>query len=340
MERVGGGYVVVDLTNDVVAKLASFQPAGFTPFQRTSANSPRSRIGVGDVLAVTIWESGEGGLFSSSATKSVSLPEVVVDRSGKISLPYAGLIPVVDASPVDVQQRILEGLNGRAIQPQAVVTIVKNESNTVVVNGDVARPGRYPLSLKGDRLLDVIADAGGAKFGAQDTYITFIRGEQRGSQLLREVVDSESENVYVRAGDQIYLTHEPKTYTVLGALARPGVYPFGSARVNLLEAVAGAGGLLDERADSTGLFVFRYEPRKVAESVISDWKPVPEGTVVPVVYRVNMRDASAYFFAKAFTIQDKDVIYVANAKGAEIGKVLSMINSARYLANRIDTGAF
>lgn len=328
----GGDYIVVDLDRDIVATLTSFQPQGFTPFRAAGASSPRSRIGVGDVLAITVWESGEGGLFSSSTTKSVSMPEVVVDRSGQISLPYAGLIPVVGKSPIDVQEDILAELQGRAIQPQVTVSIVKNESNTVVLNGDIVKPGRYPLSLKGDRLLDVIADAGGTKFPAQETYVTFIRGEQRGSQLLKEVVDNEADNVFVRAGDQIYLTHEPKTFTVLGAIAKPGLYPFGTAYVSLLEAVAGAGGLLDDRADSTGLFVFRHEPRHVAEA-IAGWRALPAGPVVPVVYRVNMRDASAYFYAKAFSIQDKDVIYVANAKGAEIGKVLRMVNAGRSLAS-------
>jgi polysaccharide export outer membrane protein len=263
---------------------------------------------------------------------------VVVDRSGKISLPYAGEIPVVDMTPRQVQEKIILGLSDRAIQPQAIVNIVKNESNTVILNGDVSKPGRYPLSLKGDRLLDLVADAGGAKTPATETYVTFMRGNRRGSQLLQAVVENEDENVFIQAGDQIYLSHEPRRYSVFGAIAKPGVYPFGSMTVNLLEGVAAAGGLIDERADGTGLFVFRHEPRHVVDSV-APGHGGPDGSMIPVVYRVNMREPAAYFYAKSMMLQDKDVLYVANARTVEVGKVLSLIQlGTRTVGNVLPYG--
>jgi polysaccharide biosynthesis/export protein len=318
-------YVLIDLNHDVVRTLSTFHPTGLRPFASANLRQPRLKIGVGDVLAITIWEAGEGGLFSTAAGKSVSLPSVVVDRSGKISLPYAGDIPVLDCTPHEVQKRIVANLAQRAIQPQAVVSITKNESNTVVLNGEVAKPGRYPLSLKGDRLLDILAEAGGSRSPANETYVTFIRGDQRGSQLLKEIVDSESENVWVRAGDLIYLNHEPKRFSVFGAVLKPGVYPFGTTQINLLEGIAAAGGPLDERADGTGLFVFRHEPRRVVEA-LRPRNRAPQDSVVPVVYRANLREPAAYFYAKAMMLQDKDVLYVSNARTIEIAKLLSLFN--------------
>jgi polysaccharide export outer membrane protein len=318
-------YVVIDLNHDVVRTLSTFHPTGLRSFSATKVKQPRVRIGVGDVLAITIWEAGEGGLFSSAAGKSVNLPTVVVDRAGKISLPYAGDIPVLDCTPHDVQTRIVAKLTQRAIQPQAIVSIAKNESNTVILNGEVGKPGRYPLSLKGDRLLDILAEAGGSKAPANETYVTFIRGEQRGSQLLREIVDSQAENVWVQAGDLIYLSHEPKRFSVFGAVHKPGVYPFGTIQVNLLEGVAAAGGLADERADGTGLFVFRHEARHVVDA-LAPRRRMPSGAMVPVVYRVNLREPAAYFYAKAMVLQDKDVLYVANARSIEVAKVLALLN--------------
>jgi polysaccharide biosynthesis/export protein len=330
-DELGKNYLVIDLNHDLVRTLSAYQTVGLKTFSGAKISHPHSRIGVGDVLTVTIWEAGEGGLFSSSAGKSVNLPAVAVDSTGKISLPYAGEIAVVGSTPIDVQNRIVRGLASRAIQPQAIVTIVKNESNTAVLNGEVVKPGRYPLSIKGDRLLDIIADAGGSKAPASETYVTFIRGGQRGSQLLKNILDEQAENVWVRAGDQIYLSHEPRRYSVFGAVSRPGMYPFGSSQVNLLEAVAGAGGLLDERADGTGLFVFRHEQRKVVDA-IAPLQKTPPGDVVPTVYRVNMRDPAAYFYATAFMLQDKDVLYVANARSVEIAKILGLINLATRAA--------
>jgi len=319
-------YIVVDLGSDVVRKLSSNRGYGLRGFAASKISLPQSKLGIGDILAVTIWEAGEGGLFSNASTKSVNLPAVTVDRNGEISIPYSGVLKVKGKTPVEVEKIIVDSLKSRAIHPQAVVNIVKNETNTIVLSGDVIKPGRYPLSLQGTRLLDVVAEAGGAKAPAQEMFVTFIRGDQRASQSLKAVIDSESENIYVRAGDQVYLSHEPQKFTVLGAVAKPGVYPFGAPQVNLLEAMAGAGGLVDEKADGTGLFLFRHEARKVVDILQPTGQRIPDGPYVPVVYRVNMRDPSAYFYAKAFQLQDKDVLFVANARGVEVAKVLTLIN--------------
>ena len=55
----------------------------------------------------------------------------------------------------------MNALAHKAIEPQAVVTITHNLSNTVTVDGAVSRSDRIPLTTKGDRILDVIAAAGG-----------------------------------------------------------------------------------------------------------------------------------------------------------------------------------
>lgn len=322
-----GDYVLVDINHDTVKRLTEFHPVGLSQrFKLTRAKSPNSLIGIGDVLAITIWEAGEGGLFSNATTKNITIPALAVDRAGSISLPYAGTVKVAGSTPTAVQTMIVKRLADRAIHPQVTVSIVKNESNTVVLSGDVTTPGRQSLSAQGDRLLDVIASAGGAKFPAQEVYVTFVRGKTRGSQLLKTIVENQDENIFVSAGDRIYLTHEPRRYSVFGAVEKPGIYPFATASVNLLESVAGAGGLMDQRADATGIFVFRYEPAQVARSVAPGYDERKFGQVVPVVYRINLRDPSAYFYARGFMVQDKDVLYIANAKGVEFTKVMKMLN--------------
>ncbi|MCJ2044886.1 polysaccharide biosynthesis/export family protein, partial [Methylobacterium sp. J-078] len=68
-------------------------------------------IGVGDFVAVSVWEAGSGGLFSgplvadrfSAGSKSALIPEQVVPRDGAITVPYAGRIQVAGRRPQDVQ---------------------------------------------------------------------------------------------------------------------------------------------------------------------------------------------------------------------------------------------
>ena len=52
----------------------------------------------------------------------------------------------------------------------------------------------------------------------------------------------------------------------------------------------------------------------------------PEGST-PVVYRLDLRDAKSYFLAQRFPIEDKDIIYVANADLNELQKFFTLLNT-------------
>ncbi|HTW53584.1 MAG TPA: hypothetical protein VME45_16960 [Stellaceae bacterium] len=89
--------------------------------------------------------------------------------------------------------------------------------------------------------------------------------------------------------------------------------------------MAKAGGLQDSRSDPAGVFLFREEPVAVLQALGE--KPAamtPDGTS-PVVYRLNLRDAAAYFAAERFPVEDKDVIYIANADVDELQKFFGLI---------------
>ena len=321
-------YVVVDVDADIVNSLAEFDPVGLsTLFSKSSYRSPVSVVGVGDVLAVNIFEAGEGGLFANNAGNGADFPKVAVNRAGKISLPYTGLLAVKGRTTHQIQELIVESLEGKAIQPQAIVNIIHNESNVVTLSGDISSPGLYPISINGSRLLDIIAKAGGAKFPARETYVTFQRGKRQGVQLMKAVIDSLPENIYVSRGDRIYLSHDPQRYTVLGAIKKSSVYTFDAPTVSVLEAIASAGGLLDSRADATGVFVFRYESPKILDSLGIPYGDTIRG-LVPTIYRINMKHAQSYFYAQSFHLKDKDSVYVSNATGVEISKILTLINQA------------
>jgi polysaccharide export outer membrane protein len=319
-------YVVIDVNHDVIRAIGAAHRGGLSRLIRTAAAAPKARIGAGDILAVTVYEAGEGGLFTGKEQRHASFPAVQVDQQGNISLPYAGLMTVQNRTPLEVQKLIVERLQGRAIQPQVVVSIASTESNTFVLAGDVTNPGRYALSTTGDRLLDVVAKAGGSRFPAREVYVTFVRGQQRGTQLLERIIDEQNENIFILAGDRIYINHDPKRYSVFGAVQKPGAYVFPASQVNLLEAMAIAGGLIDERADSTGIFVFRYEPEAVVRAILPDAKHVSGSGSVPTVYRISLRDPGSYFYARGFLVRDKDVLYIANAPGVEIAKVLRLMD--------------
>ncbi|MCJ2121710.1 sugar transporter, partial [Methylobacterium sp. J-077] len=45
--------------------------------------------------------------------------------------------------------------------------------------------------------------------------------------------------------------------------------------------------------------------------------------LVPVVYRINMRDPNSLFTTQAFRMRNRDLIYVSNAPFTEVQKVLT-----------------
>ena len=53
----------------------------------------------------------------------------------------------------------------------------------------------------------------------------------------------------------------------------------------------------------------------------------PREQLIPVVYRLTMRDPKTYFLARSFKMRDKDVLYVANASGAELQKFLTLVGT-------------
>jgi polysaccharide biosynthesis/export protein len=261
-----------------------------------------------------------------------------VARDGTIGVPYAGRLRVLGLKPEEVERAIVERLKGKAIEPQAVVTVTRNVSNTVSVTGEVTNGARVPLTVRGDRVLDVIAAAGGLHIPANEAYIRLMRGNRTASVSFNAVQANPSENIFLRGGDVLSVVRRPQTFTVAGATGLNAVVPFGADSITLDEAVAKAGGLLDYRADPQGVFVFRFESIDLVQQISPDPQQLEDASrsaasanasgVAPVIYRLNFRDASSYFLARKFEVRDKDFVYVANFPASELQKFLGIIGSA------------
>lgn len=253
----------------------------------------------------------------------------VVDEKGTISLPYTGEISVAGLSPVQIQDRIVEQLQGKAIEPQAVVNVARSVNNKVTMAGDLVRPGNYELTLRGDRLSDAIANSGGSRVPAHETTVTVTRNGRSASMSLDDVLKDPRQDIRIQRGDLIVLTQDPKRYTMLGAVQRGGAFPFGSSRFSVLEAVAAAGGPLDVRADPTGVFVFRPESPAVLRALgVDNLDAYPRGANgIPTVYRFNLQETKSQFYAQSFLLANRDSVYVSNAPAVQLSKVLTLFDA-------------
>ncbi|MDI1286675.1 MAG: polysaccharide export protein [Reyranella sp.] len=327
-------FALVDVDADVVAKLEGWTAVSMQgTFGRQQPFSTQT-IGVGDSVQVAIWEAGPG-LFSppvtandrgGSGSRANTIPEQVVGgRDGAITVPFAGRVPVVGKTPQQVEQAITRALAQRAVDPQVLVTVTKNVANTVSVVGEVTGGARVPLTTRGDRILDVVAEAGGTKAPAHETFITLVRANNSVRIPMQAMLSDPTENVYVRPGDVISVAREPQTFTAAGATGTNAVVSFDAIGITLDQAIARAGGLSDSRADPAGVFVIRYE-RPADYDQLGLRRPAP-GTLnqIPVIYRVNMRDTNGFFLARRFPVRNKDILFVSNAPLTDVQKVMTML---------------
>lgn len=297
---------------------------GLSQFRSSGAVDERLRPG--DVIEVTIIDTGEEGLFSPTASGTLNLGRFTVDQAGFVTLPFVGRQRVVDSSPVALQNRIVNGLRGSAVNPEAVVTVVEKPTSSVIVNGSVRAAGRVPLSSNGERILDAIALAGGAESAPGATNVTLVRGNQRAATSLARILEHSNQNVHLQPGDQIFVEGGAPSFTAFGAFKSTGEFEFETGKLSLSQALARAGGLLDDRANARNVFLVRNQQFYDAGAVASAAKS-PGGPLVsekPVIYRIDMRNIANLALMQRFQMQDGDLLYATNANMADFGKLLTI----------------
>ena len=332
--RANSPYLLIQLSDFVIEKLAHFPGPSLYGKFGDYRGPVEQRIGVGDTIEVTVFEAAGGGLFStpvmsanSAGSHSAQIPPQVVQRDGSITVPYAGRVSVVGQTTPEVEKTLVERLTGKAIEPQVIVTLSKNLSTSVTVGGEAIKGARIPLSARGDRLMDIIAEAGGIQAPSNETFLELTRGGKTIRVPFQTLLNNPKENIYARPGDSLIAVRYPLTFTAIGATGRNSVVPFEAVGISLEEAIGKAAGLLDERADPEGVFVFRYEPVAVVRDYPGLTPEQASLNLVPTVYLVNMREPNSLFLARRFAIHDKDIIYVSNSPFNDLQKVLGLVGT-------------
>jgi polysaccharide biosynthesis/export protein len=329
-------YALVRLNQDSLESLSRYAPRLGNAFQdRRTPNE--IRFGIGDVVSVTIFEAAAGGLFIPLEAgvrpgNFISLPNQNVDSKGFISVPYAGLIRAQGRTPSEVQQSIVDALKNRAIEPQAVVALITQNTSLISVLGEVNTPARFPANAAGEHLLDSITRAGGPKGQGFDTWVMLERGGRRATVPFGALVYEPSNNIYSHPNDTIYVYREPQTFVAFGATGQQGQFNFEAWRISLAEAVAKAGGLNQTLAEPGAVFLYRGETRETAQHLGVDVTRF-DTPIIPVIYTVNFRDPAGFFVATKMQIRNKDVLYVSNTTSVEVAKFLTYLRLINATVN-------
>lgn len=310
--------------NDVVDVPVVSQLTPPTALLAAPPPPPTDMIGPGDVLDISIYEAGvtlfasggaglDGGASVNTGVQVQKLPPSRVDDNGNITIPYAGRVNVSGHTLREVESMIRSSLRGMSQNPQVLIALSQAITNSVIIGGEVNRPGRLVLQTNRETLSDVVALAGGYRGNARDLTLRVVRGSEIVDVRVNDLVDNPALDARAYPGDRLMLINNPRTFSVLGASGRVEQIPFMRSSPSLAEAIATAGGVNPNMGDPAAIFLFRY--------VVDE-----QGNETPIVYHLNMMRASSYFLAQRFNIRDKDVLYFGNAAANQPSKMLQLIS--------------
>ena len=309
-------FDLIDLTPTTV--VAYRPPPSVDRPSTTSGVSAGGHVSVapGDVLKVRIFEPYEGSIFPTIQRPGADLGVQRVTDEGTINVPYAGTVKVAGLDLTQIEQRIASQLAGKAQDPQVIVEFVADRTHTVMVSGDVKQPGRISI-LEGTRsVVDAINRAGGPYSPSGLPAFQLEVVVRRNGQVILTSQYSDllaGGDIPIQKGDEIVVRPNMRTFTVLGAVMKASNVELTKSNMTLLEALGQVGGLTDERANKTGVFVFR----------MGDIQNNPSTRAR--VFRLDLGQPVSIFVAQQFGMQPRDVVYVTNAPLYEYNKILTAI---------------
>lgn len=285
----------------------------------------------GAVLAVALTSVSHAQAPDPSVLRPADVIDVVVlghptlsgsfaiDKEGGVNYPLIGRVAATGLSPGDLEKKLQTLLGaGFLKRPEVSVRVKEYRSRPVLVLGEVARPGIFPL--KGDRsLLTMLQDAGGLTQNAGHEFLVArppagsetvaieqfwsmpmvpgltdaprlpdaeglppgaIKGSDVFRASFRELMEGNAEqNVILEGGDLIYVPRAAQIF-VTGQAARPAAFKYVDG-MTVQDALQQAGWISD-RGSLKRLKVVRFEAGKRREFKVQLTDPLKPGDTLTI----------------------------------------------------------
>lgn len=268
------------------------QQTGAAPVERQQADY---RLGPADVLGISV-----AGLKEFTTPNEPWLT-VVVSNSGRLHVPYAGVLNVKGMTPAQLQSEIARKFRELDLlkDPQVTVRVKSYRGHTIYVLGEVTQPGQYYMREE-MYLFDLLGLTQG--FPTEGVAYLYRRGAVQeqpdgtgpdapattGETEVTQAIpidlrglaagDRPDLNFKLQGGDVLYVPfNRPKFFYATGDVNRPGAIEIPPGREVLVsQAIAFAGGPARTAKLSKGILV-RYDESGARQELAFDFGAVLNG---------------------------------------------------------------
>jgi polysaccharide biosynthesis/export protein len=292
------------------------------------------KLAPGDGVDISLWGQDGVGVFSSGAGGTggmTDMGEMVIDEAGTIYVPQVGRVHAQGLTPAGLREAVERRLSRVTVGLDVNVRRTDRRGQTVTIEGDLSKPGVYPIGPGTQRLSGVLSQAAPNQTNPEQLAITVRRHGESASVRLSDIYRNSAEDIALRAGDSIVVHDVVENLTILGAAGAQSRVKLSKRNYTVLDALGDSRGLSDSLANPKAVFLLRIRP-EVRPDVAASMMDTP-----PVIYQFDFTKPEQMVLAGKFSVQDGDAIYISDAPFTQVQKVLSAFSATLGTARSVSS---